>query len=174
MATQAARKGLVLSKTRTKNKMLRACVSRFSLHLLSPPHLFESAHALPSTLTIDFFHHQPGVQGVGELPLGGAVRVRVQPYQQKKDAVPEMVQNGTDGADSRHPAYEEHIGQTVGDAAWRASVVWLLRAGAGERGRVRGQGGRALPVPFASRSVRHALLTPYANPGSLYRCGRGT
>ena len=27
---------------------------------------------------------------------------------------------------------------------------------------------------FASRSVRRALLTPQANPGSLYRCGERT
>ena len=32
----------------------------------------------------------------------------------------------------------------------------------------------ARPAPFASRSVRRALLTPQANPGSLYRCGRST
>ena len=27
-------------------------------------------------------------------------------------------------------------------------------------------------LPFASRSVRRALLTPQVNPGSLYRCGQ--
>ena len=31
---------------------------------------------------------------------------------------------------------------------------------------------KARPAPFASRSVRRALLMPHANPGSLYRCGR--
>ena len=34
--------------------------------------------------------------------------------------------------------------------------------------------GKRRPAPFASRSVRRALLTPQANPGSLYRCGRST
>ena len=29
-------------------------------------------------------------------------------------------------------------------------------------------------APFAPRSVRHALLTPQVNPGSLYRCGKST
>ena len=32
----------------------------------------------------------------------------------------------------------------------------------------------ARPAPFASRSVRRALLTPQVNPGSLYRCGRSS
>ena len=30
----------------------------------------------------------------------------------------------------------------------------------------------ARPAAFASRSLRRALFTPQANPGSLYRCGR--
>ena len=30
----------------------------------------------------------------------------------------------------------------------------------------------ARPAPFASRSVRRALLTPQVNPGSRYRCGK--
>ena len=30
----------------------------------------------------------------------------------------------------------------------------------------------ARPALFAPRSLRRALLTPQANPGSLYRCGR--
>ena len=32
----------------------------------------------------------------------------------------------------------------------------------------------ARPAPFASCSVRRALLTPQVNPGFLYRCGRST
>ena len=32
----------------------------------------------------------------------------------------------------------------------------------------------ARPAPFASRSVRRALLTPQVHPGSHYRCGRST
>ena len=32
----------------------------------------------------------------------------------------------------------------------------------------------ARPAPFASRSVRRALLMPQANPGSLFRCGKRT
>ena len=30
----------------------------------------------------------------------------------------------------------------------------------------------ARPAPFASRSLRRALLTPQANPGSFYRCSK--
>ena len=33
---------------------------------------------------------------------------------------------------------------------------------------------QARPALFASRSVRHALLTSKANPGSRYRCSRST
>ena len=32
----------------------------------------------------------------------------------------------------------------------------------------------ARPAPFASRPLHRALLTPQANPGSRYRCGRST
>ena len=38
----------------------------------------------------------------------------------------------------------------------------------------RTQTAAARPAPFASRSVRRALLTPRVNPGSLCRCGRRT
>ena len=33
---------------------------------------------------------------------------------------------------------------------------------------------KARPAPFASRSLRRALLMPQVNPGSLYRCGKRT
>ena len=46
-----------------------------------------------------------------------------------------------------------------------------------DRGAGTGEGedpeaGPVQPKPFASRSVRRALLIPQANPGSLYRCGQ--
>ena len=76
----------------------------------------------------DVLRHLAGVQGVDELPHGGAVRA--------------PAREGHGAADDGGGV---SCGRVAGYAAGNSIVVWVLWCGAGERGGVRGQDGGAVP-----------------------------
>ena len=68
---------------------------------------------------------------------------------------------------SRHPLTREldNLQHMIGLHWWSRALPLVTPKAAKQPGPSR-------QTPFASRSVRRALLIPQANPGSLYRCGQ--